>query len=191
MTVDLKSVRSEQSEFATDLDSYIAVHFDRAKLFKPQDLEDQFAANRAAGTPEEWPLLSELTGRFVFCLSGKTTWKEWYRSDDGKLCFADTKVNHPDDVDSRNEGSIFHNLNWEVWHRGIGDDRDFVRKKWVAALEELASDPRIVTRAYGLNRREWWDEARRSGINLLATDKVKRHQWAKVGNQPFGSTVDP
>lgn len=185
VTVDVKSVSSQPSEFATDLDSYIAEHFDRALLFTPQDLEDEFAADVAAGKPEEWPLLSELKGRFVFCLSGKTKWKEWYGSDDGNLCFTDTKLSHPDDVDSRQYGSIFFNLNWEVWHRGIGDNQDFVRKKWVAALEELASDPRIVTRAHGLNDDDSWISARRSGINLLATDKVKRHKWAKVGNQPF------
>ena len=152
-------------------------------------LQDVFADDQESGTQEEWPLLSQLKGRFVFCLSGKTVWKEWYRSDDGNLCFTDTKVNHPDDVGSGTDGSIFHNLNWEVWHRGIGDDRDRVSENWIAALAKLASDRRIVTRAYGLNHKDWWGEARRSGINLLATDKVKKHKWAKVGDQPFGSAL--
>ncbi len=189
VTVDLKSVTSDPPDFGTDLDSYIAAHFDQEKLFTPQDLEDKFAADGTAG--EEWPLLTELKGRFVFCLSGSTSWKERYRTGNGALCFTDSKANNPDDVRSLKDGSIFYNLNWEIWSRGIGDHRAFVRKKWIGALAKLASNPRIVTRAYGLNDDDSWDEARRSGINLLATDKVKRHEWAKVGDQPFGSAIGP
>ena len=185
MTVDLKSVASGPSRFGDDLDSYVAAHFGTEKLFTPKDLKEKFADQRSAGAPEAWPLLRELKGRFVFCLSGKQSWKDHYRKRGGGLCFTDQKADHPDDVGSLGKGPAFYNLNWEKWSRGIHSPNARLRKKYVQALKKLATDSKVVSRAYGLNDKRSWREARSLGVNILSTDKVRKHDWAKVGKRPF------
>jgi alkylated DNA repair dioxygenase AlkB len=43
----------------------------------------------------------------------------------------------------------------------------------------------FATRAYTLNSESSWDAALRAAINILTTDKVSNHSWAKVGDAPI------
>ena len=48
----------------------------------------------------------------------------------------------------------------------------------------------FVSRVYGVNQAESWTVARKSGANVIATDKVRGCSFASVGDEVFVSTLD-
>ena len=120
-------------------------------------------------------VLDELRGRFVLVLSGDEPTKASYaRSGRHRLCFADRRVRQGDRRPSVASGDrVFFNLNaTEDW-------------AWDDSMAWFARQPGFITRAYVANSAGLWDRLLAADVNILTTDKVRNHSWARVGDEPF------
>ena len=175
--LDLKSRPHDLRSFGYYLDAYIEEFMDRDRMFAPPDLQGDADSLVAGASAKGWPTLEELRGRFIFCLSGHEDAKAAYSRARGRLCFADKKLSFDDARNrkpSTTEGDrVFFNFNLDP------------AQDWKAPLRWFHEQPGFVTRGYTLNDSLIWKKALGWKVNLLATDKVRNHDWATVGPEPF------
>ena len=137
---------------------------------------DGFRSSLVAGAMASgWPTLEELRGRFILVLSGDEPTKASYAgSGRNRLCFADQRLREGDARPSLTEGDrVFFNLN-------ATEDWD-----WHGALRWFARQPGFITRAYVANSADLWNRLLAADANIMSTDKVRNHSWARVGDRPF------
>ncbi len=176
ITLDLKARARDRRTFPRYLDAMIDESLGRDLLFTPGEMIGNRRSLVAAAMSNGWPSLGELAGRFVLCLSGDEPTKRSYASAGrSRLCFADRRVLRGDRFPARREGDrIFFNFNAaESW-------------SWDGRLKWFARQRGFITRAYGVNSDDLWDRVVAADANIVATDKVRNHQWARVGTEPFG-----
>ena len=180
LTLDLKKVPPPGQNFSERLDAYIRGHLGADRLVEPDEIRGTHLNLRAAVTAG-WPILGNLTGRFLVCLSGVETAKRIYVEQPiGRACFADRKISpnralRPED----HEWRVFLNVDMGAWMPAL--DR----------LKELADTTPYMIRAYFVNEENRWNAARLARVNIIATDKVRDHDWATVGPLPFELTDPP
>lgn len=173
--LDLKHV---ECDFPDKLDTYIRGHLDvdlATKVYTPGALMQDAATLSQGAEKYGWPSLSDLKSHFIICLSGDKEAKETYARTNPKsrLCFADKDMKQ--DEDPRDEDRVFFNYHL------FSDDKN----KWQPVFRRAASRKNVIIRGYVLNGKDLWNAALDSGCNLLATDKISNHDWAKVGDTPF------
>jgi hypothetical protein len=175
VTLDLKGKPLNLIAFPWRLDEYIAKWFGDDKLFTPAMLQKDGKDLVAGAMKHGWPPLRDLRSKFIFCLSGDEDAKDAYaRSGKSRLCFADKNLKIGGRYPSTKSGDrVFFNLDvgsWPGWEK---------QAKWIAKRKGF------VSRGYVINDGGRWKKAIECGINILATDKVRKHKWAKVGTAPF------
>ena len=175
VTLDLKERARDLRQFPRYLDVTIEESLGRDRLFTPGDLMGTRSSLVEAAMADGWPPLSKLAGRFVLCLSGDEATKRAYaRNSRIRLCFADRRHRSTDRRPSLRTGDrIFFNINAsESW-------------QWDEELRWFARQRGLVTRAYGVNSDDLWQRVVGADANIVATDKVRNHSWAKVGSDVF------
>jgi hypothetical protein len=179
--LDIKSKSGDETTFPVEIDNYLREWFSVPLMVTPGNLVGQSGLELVAYVQRHgWPRLSDLAGKFIFCLSGNDKWKSFYArtAPTSRLCFADF------DVDDRADSSPVTS-GWRAVanvHLYSGD-----YGKWKNLIPKLRAQAFLV-RGYVLNGYDIWQKAQTAGVNVLATDKVKDHDWAKVGivvNEPF------
>ncbi len=176
--LDIRSKEGDVSVFPDEIDNYLREWFSGPLIFTPGNLLTDPDLDLVGNLEKNgWPALETLRGLFLFCLSGTNSWKEFYANDDlsHRLCFSDV------DVDDTKTTSPVTSGNRAVANLHLySDDYD----KWKKLVPSLRAQ-RLLVRGYVLNSEGIWDKAQGAGVNVLATDKVSGHDWAKVGNEPF------
>ena len=129
--------------------------------------------------PPDPPFRRSSTGResalqlvFVLCLSGKESVKAGYAMSSNRLCFADISLG-PGRRRPAGDPRLFLNYNWREYEIGRG-----------TTFRRLRGRPYML-RAYNLRRDPAlgsWDGAERAGVNIMATDWLRR---LSVGPEPF------
>ena len=173
--LDLKARARDRRQFPRWLDATIDEFLGRERVFTPAELQGEATSLVSGAMANGWPSLEELRGRFILVLSGDEQTKASYaRSSRGRLCFADQRLRESDQLPSVASGNrVFFNLNaTEDW-------------SWGDRLQWFAQQPGFVTRAYVANSAELWNRLLAADVNMLTTDKVRNHPWARVGDQPF------
>ena len=189
--LDIKSKEGKKELFPDEMDTYLRTWFDASLIYTPGALIARKPPGAASDAPKiaepldlvetvqnnGWPYLSELKGRFLFCLSGYEPWKSYYAqtAPNDRLCFADFDVSDEakwTDVDSGTR--VVANLHLYSDHYG----------KWKKLVPDLRAQ-RFLVRGWVLNGSDLWKKAQKVGVNVLATDKVSDHEWAVVGNAPL------
>lgn len=169
--LDIKSSEGDVMSFPDELDQYLTDYFGLSYIATPaqmfpdmnqgQNLSDIVAR-------DGWPILDTLKGKYIFCLSGTEEWKKTYANQNpsSRLCFADC-------TDDQKLGATRVVYNVESGHE---DSK---------ILGSLISR-NIFIRVYDTDSQKDWDEAKQSGANMLATDKVSNYKWAEVSSDaPF------
>jgi Phosphoinositide phospholipase C, Ca2+-dependent len=171
LTLDIKRVPAELGRFPRLLDDYIARDLDPAMLFSPSELLGDHDTLLEA-IPGSWPTLGDLTGRFVICLSGAETAKKRYaESSPDRLCFADRKISPNRELPMRDlEWRVFLNIDMGAWLPRLDKLRD------------IATQYPFVKRAYFVNEEPRWNAARSARLNIIATDKIRQFEWAKISD---------
>jgi Phosphoinositide phospholipase C, Ca2+-dependent len=175
ITLDLKARARDRRQFPRYLDVTIEELLGRERLFTPAELRGSASSLVAGAMATGWPSLEELRGRFILVLSGDEPTKASYASSSRhRLCFADRRVGEHDPLPSLKSGDrVFFNLNaTEDW-------------TWTDRMEWFAQQPGLLTRAYVANSADLWERLLAADVNILSTDKVRNHSWARVGDQPF------
>lgn len=179
--LDIKSELGDEKTFPGEIDAYLGEWFSTSLLYTPGDLLGKSDLELVAYVQKNgWPSLSDLAGKFIFCLSGYEKWKSYYADDSPKsrLCFADF------DVDETASSSPVSSGNRAVANLDLSTKN---YKKWKDLVPKLRKQAFLV-RGYVLNSSELWGDAQGAGVNVLSTDKVKNNDWAKVGDEPFVSS---
>jgi Phosphoinositide phospholipase C, Ca2+-dependent len=173
--LDLKHVTPG---FPPRLDEYVADYLGVGKmtaLYTPGELMGTSPTLSAGAQANGWPTLGALRGKFLVCVTGDRTAKATYAAMEPKarLCFADKDCGQ--DEEPRADDRVFFNYHLfsAKW------------KTWAPIFREAAGKPNVVIRGWELNGETLWNRALDAGCHLLATNKVKRHTWAKVGDAPF------
>jgi hypothetical protein len=175
--LDLKHV---EADFVQKLDDYIRAHFHVGivtTIYQPGELMGSEATLPAGAGKNGWPTLDQLRGRFIFCVTGNGQAKDRYSRTDprNRLCFADKDISDSDRNDPWSDVCVFFSYN--LFTANIS--------KWGPVFRRLAGSRKIIIRGYVLNGDGLWKAALENGCNLLATDKIRNHNWAAVGRTPF------
>lgn len=173
--LDIKARARDRRSFAQLLDGTIAQHLGRDKLFVPAQLQGQHRSLVAGAMADGWPTLGRLRGRFILCLSGSESTKRSYAArGKNRLCFADQLLGPDDPLPSTSSGNrVF--INYDA------------RKSWDwdKQIRTLAGLRGFIVRAYVVNNDDLWKRTIAAGTNIIATDRIRNHSWARVGRTPF------
>lgn len=196
--VELKDAFGDDAIFAKKLDDLILKELcggRASRLYRPADLmrrgggRDLVASAAARG----FPTVGELRGRMLVVLTGGDggavgARRAHYADRHGSaaLAFVDRAVGHAADAPASFSGNrVFLNIEvqdkfWrdKVRHRG---ERD----KWKAYVRKVAATRGLLVRGWKVNDGDLFRECLAEGVNLIATDKVRDHDWATVGAAPF------
>lgn len=170
--LDLKEVHEG---FEDGLDQYISQYLSRP-IYRPGELMGGQSSVPNGARTYGWPTLESLRGKFIIVISGDSDAKLAYSNDNPRerLCFAD-KDRDQDEAPESNTRVFF---NYHLYE----NDQD----EWGPVFEGQATNPASVCRGYVINEGDFWGEVLAAGCNILATDRVKGHGWAKVNSAaPF------
>ncbi len=177
VTLCIKSTDGDLTLFPDEFDTYISEWLTTGFLFKPSAILEQGDNLLNSVNRKGWPILGDLKGLMILCLSGTEDWKSYYSktSPADRLCFADFLVpdNSPNPEVPADGTRIFANMNL------FSDDW----AKWQTAVATLRSAGYMV-RGYVLDSETLWKKALAAKVNVLATDDVQGTGWATVGLQP-------
>jgi hypothetical protein len=178
VTLCIKSSQGNKKVFPDEFDTYIREWFDASFLLTPGQLMQGNATLGSSVGRSGWPDLCDIKGQFIFCLSGTESWKSLYArtAPKSRLCFADRDITDtttavkPSEFDHR----IVANMN--LFSDDVATWRDFVPQ---------LRQRNVLVRGYVLNSKSLWNKALNASVNILATDEVSDHSWAKVGPNAF------
>jgi hypothetical protein len=172
--LDLKHVPDKNlTTFPADLDSYIRERL--TPIYSPAAIIGEEDNLKAGALENGWASLGDLKGKFIICVTGSGDLKAAYAANQPKerLCFADKDID-ADGTPDDNERIFF---NFHIFH----SDRD----KWMKTFRDNSGKPNVIIRAYEANSADNWGDCLSSGCNLIATNEISNHDWAKVGSQRF------
>lgn len=179
--LDLKHVAT--STFPSQLDQYICDYLGdylgdqsaRSAFYTPGQLMGDCTSVPEGARTNGWPTLGELRNQFIVCLTGNAQDKATYAATSPKerLCFADQ---------DESEGSAPSSADCVFFNYHLfSNDAD----TWGPVFKAASTRQDAIIRGYVLDGESLWNKALAAGCHVLATDKIKGHQWAKVGNEPF------
>jgi hypothetical protein len=183
VSLDLKDAAGDDATYTRKVEQTFVETLGGANIYTPGQLQGNAATLLAGARAQGWPTIDKLKGKFILVFTGEDSnaavaRRRKYLSQDTKqrLAFVDidqrTAGNDPGKPPYTNGNRVFISI-------AFGS-----LASCELALKAQAAGG-FATRAYTLNSQSDWDEALRAGINILATDKVKGHSWAKVGNAPI------
>ena len=185
ITLDLKGGRCLDehavmpSALAAQLDMVLRDALGDA-IFRPRDLQGN--SPTLLDGAANWPSLKVLTGKFIVFLSGSSTLKRIYAegAEPDACCFLDAKFSPGDTFTPEDTpGIVFYNFDVDAWSSPA------LTRHLKAVARQIAEDGRCIVRGYLINNGQTWKDARDAGFSILTTDKVRAHDWATVGPEPF------
>lgn len=176
ITLDIKSSHGGYDHFHDSIDTYLKTFFGADLIFQPNALLEDSDKSLCENVIENgWPKLDDLTGKFIFCLSGNKDWKsEYARTDlEERICFSDLdKSDKDDEVSPPTSGDIvFFNFHIYNSHRGV----------WMNTLPPFA-EVNLITRAYVADSDTNWRNCIYAKVSAIATNKICDHDWCKVND---------
>lgn len=163
---DALDATDHSSHAPAALDALLREHLGSA-IFTPAELLDG-AARLQDAVAGGWPLLRELRGRFLFVLTGREAYLDGYAADDAaarsRVAFVSRRVERKSEIPGPSH-VLFYNMS--CGHVGL-------------AAEVRAQG--LVSRAYYVDTREAWRDARAAHCHHIATDKVNSAEdpWSRT-----------
>lgn len=170
--LDLKEVHAG---FEDGLDSYVRQYLGRP-IYRPVDLMGSQPTLADGARVNGWPTLNGLRGKFIVVISGDSDAKTAYadKNPRERLCFAD-KDRDQDEAPSSSTRVFF---NYHVWEA----DED----EWGPVFRGQVNNPASICRGYVIDEGDFWRNVLDAGCNILATNRVRNNDWAKVSSSaPF------
>ncbi|MFT7601938.1 MAG: hypothetical protein ACI8TP_004902 [Acidimicrobiales bacterium] len=179
VTLDLKSTPKNLEGFGDGLDDVLDRELGADRMYLPAELQGGAESLVEGAVAAGWPDVNDLQNRIVVCLSGDEASKAAYfefGDTSARLCFADRSFSpgEPSPSTARGDRVVFN-----ISARSSAP--------WQEAVRTFAGQSGFITRLYTLNTEDLWQQALTAGGNILATDKVRNHEWATVGTTPFRS----
>ena len=178
--LDIKSKEGDFKVFPDEIDAYLRTWFPKALIFAPGRAIADAGKDLVANLQQNgWPLLSDLTGMFVFCLAGNEQWKSYYADHmpTQRLCFADLDM----EVNPLYPFAPEVSGNRAIINLHLYSDQYAM---WSVLVPGLRAQ-RLIVRGWVINGSDLWKKAQGAGVNALATDKISNNEWAVIGTEPF------
>jgi hypothetical protein len=183
VSLDLKGAEGDDATYTRKIEQTFTETLGAENLYTPRMLQGDAANLLAGARANGWPTIDKLKGKFILVFTGEDSdgavaRRRAYLSQDTKkrLAFVDIDQrkagNDPGKPPYTDGNRVFINIAF-----GSSGGCELALKAQAAGG--------FATRAYTLNSQSDWDAARRAAINILATDKVRGHSWAKVGAAPI------
>ncbi len=184
VSLDLKNAPGDDVIYTRKVEQTFVETLGRENLYTPGMLQGNAKTLLDGALAQGWPTIDKLKGKFILVFTGAdsdkddpVTRRREYLSTDTKqrLAFVD--------VDQRKAGNDLSKPSYTNGNR-VFINIQFGRPGW-CDLAVAAPKAGFATRVYTLNNESNWNTALRAAVNILATDKVRGHSWAKVGNAPI------
>ncbi|AYD47408.1 Ca2+-dependent phosphoinositide-specific phospholipase C [Arachidicoccus soli] len=164
INLDIKSSLGDKTSFPNEIDNYLTNFFDKSIILTPNLLFPQLTQDIPLSVVVEksgWPLLKDMSGKFIFCLSGTESWKSYYSECDPtkRLCLSDCS----------DKSKLTHH-NARVVFNASDPTIDF---------SDLKSK-NILVRLYNLNNEKSFNKAIQEKVNILSTNKISNCSWAAM-----------
>ncbi len=184
--LDLKNappLRDGGEGFPAAIDQIAAGVFG-GRLYLPGELMGDAPDLVAGAQKNGWPTLSALHDRIIVAFTGSDQGDVGARRDD----YARTRprenvyfVDHQAGKGDTEYPSTAHG------HRVLLNLHIFTGEQpWQDYGKHFAREPGFLTRGYVADGEQLWNEALDGGLlNLIATNKIRKHPWAKVGETPY------
>lgn len=180
VSLDLKDAAGDDATYTRKIEQTFFETLGRENLYTPGMLQDNAATLLAGARAQGWPTIDKLKDKFILVFTGEDSnaavaRRRRYLSQDTKqrLAFVD--------IDQRTAGYDPNKPPYTDGNRVFISIAFGSRDSCELALRAQAAGG-FATRAYTLNSQSSWDAALRAAVNILATDKVRDHSWAKVGD---------
>jgi hypothetical protein len=186
--IELKDAAGADSIFALKFDELIIKHLaggNKARLFTPADMMKRgFGVDLVAVASNiGWPSLKEMRGKFFVVITGNEAGaggarKKYYaKNPRERIAFVDQDCG---------EGNIGNRPNPDHGDRLFLNVHVYQKyTDWQEFCHWASSHKGFIVRAWKVNAEALWTRCLIHGVNILATDKVKHHSWAKVGTGPY------
>jgi hypothetical protein len=184
--IDIKNSYLSDTDFPAKFDKYINDNVpDLANsIYKPGELMGGYSDLVSGAQANGWPELEALENKYVLCISGnEENRKRAYAgtAPEARLCFVDQTletepVQYPDFTQGQR---VF--MNYHLYQKYYDN--------WFEQLQYMATQQGFITRGWVLDNQDLWIKAQTAKLNIMATDKVKNHDWAQNGDYPFKSIV--
>jgi calcium-dependent phosphoinositide phospholipase C len=184
VSLDLKDAAGDDATYTRKIEQTFTETLGAGNLYTPRMLQGNAETLLAGALARGWPTIDKLKGKFILVFTGAdsdkndpVTRRREYLSQDTRqrLAFVD--------IDQRKAGNDLSRPPYTDGNR-VFINIQFGSRGW-CELALAAPGRGFATRAYTLNNESDWNAALRATVNILATDKVKGHSWAKVGNAPI------
>jgi len=176
INLDIKSSNGGYNNFQDEIDTYLKCWFGEPLIFKPGPLFKNTSMDLCQNViATGWPMLSELKGKFIFCLSGNKDWKAKYAATNPqqRYCFSDHDESDSDkNLKPPTSGNIVF-FNFHIY------DKD--SSTWLKTIPPFATE-KLITRVYIANSEDNWNNSIRANVSAIATDKVSNYSWCKVSD---------
>lgn len=190
--IDLKggACIGDPGQFADQVDRIFEERLGAESIFRPAQLQRDAETLLAGARKYGWPKLRDLHEKFIICFSGTDgergvlPHKRTYATTKSESRYAFV------DIDMRNAYSTgtdagyienpYYNEGWRVFvnlQRG--------RPGWLLLGKRCHEEGGFVTRIWRLNTEESWEDGVKAQINVVSTDQLSNHEWAKVGDRPY------
>lgn len=173
VTLDIKSSNGGYSNFQDQIDTYLQCWFNDALIFRPNNLLKDAGKSLCENVVQYgWPAIDSdaLKGKFIFCLSGNSTWKAEYAMQNlpARACFSDLDLSDANpDVHPPSSGNIVF-FNFHIYDK----DRDV----WMNTIPPFTAS-HLITRTYVSNSETNWTNCIKANVSAIATDEISGTSW--------------
>jgi hypothetical protein len=182
ISLDLKNAPGDDATYTRKIEQTFTATLGAENLYTPGMLQGD-APTLLAGARKGWPTIDQLRNKFILVFTGSDSdravaRRRAYLSQDTKnrLAFVD--------IDQRTAGNDPNKPPYTAGNR-VFISIEYGSRGWCDLAVKAQAAGGFATRAYTLNSESNWNAALRAAVNILATDKVRNHSWAKVGNAPI------
>jgi hypothetical protein len=184
VSLDLKNAPGDDATYTRKVEQTFVETLGRENLYTPGMLQGNAETLLAGALARGWPTIDKLKGKFILVFTGAdsdkndpVTRRREYLSQDTRqrLAFVD--------IDQRKAGNDLSKPPYTDGNR-VFINIQLGSRGW-CELSLAAPGRGFATRAYTPNNENDWNAALRATVNILATDKVRGHSWAKVGDAPI------
>ncbi|GGF06208.1 Ca2+-dependent phosphoinositide-specific phospholipase C [Flavobacterium limi] len=178
--IDIKSSEGGYLNFGDRIDQYLRKYFDESIIYTPGELylsqskenDDTYNDLCSFVVQKGWPQINQMLGKIIFCLTGGSDWKKEYADSSDllttRLCFSDDGSEYETPPITGNR--IFFNFDTKK------------KDKWDEMIKKYSTN-NFITRVYVVNDADLWETALNCTFSAIATNKIKNHKWAYVGNE--------
>lgn len=182
ISLDLKNAPADDATYTQKIEQTFIATLGAENIYTPGMLQGDHPTLLAGARAQGWPTIDKLRNKFILVFTGEESdpavaRRRAYLSRDTKkrLAFVD--------IDQRKAGNDLNKAPYTDGNR-VFINIPFGRSGW-CELAAKAPEAGFATRVYTLNNENDWNTALRAAVNILATDKVRGHKWAKVGDKPI------